>query len=94
MIKIRIRNADHEIDVQFPISENKLYAKLAEIHAIEGKDAPQSAFVTEVYTPAPKSVQCSRMWQLYRKAKELLDRENDAYDPRMSAAMERSAESM
>lgn len=43
MIKIRIRNADHEIDVQFPISENKLYAKLAEIHAIEGKDAPQSA---------------------------------------------------
>lgn len=37
MIKIRIKNADHEIDVQFPISENKLYAKLAEIHAIEGK---------------------------------------------------------
>lgn len=33
------------------------------------------------YTPAPKSVQRSRMWQLYRKAKELLDRENDAYDP-------------
>ena len=33
------------------------------------------------YTPAPKSVQCSRMWQLYRTAKELLDRENDAYDP-------------
>ena len=33
------------------------------------------------YTPAPKSVQCSRMWQLYRKAKELLDRESDAYDP-------------
>ena len=51
MIKIRIRNDDHEIDVQFPISENKLYAKLAEIHAIEGKDAPQSAFVTEVYWP-------------------------------------------
>ena len=34
MIKIRIRNDDHEIDLQFPISENKLYAKLAEIHAI------------------------------------------------------------
>ena len=33
------------------------------------------------YTPAPKSVQCSRLWQLYRKAKELLDRESDAYDP-------------
>ena len=51
MIKIRIRNDDHEIDLQFPISENKLYAKLAEIHAIEGKNAPQSAFVTEVYPP-------------------------------------------
>lgn len=33
------------------------------------------------YTPAPRSVQRSRMWQLYRNAKELLDRENDAYDP-------------
>ena len=41
MIKIRIRNDDHEIDLQFPISENKLYAKLAEIHAIEGKDRPE-----------------------------------------------------
>ena len=51
MIKIRIKNADHEIDVRFPIRENELYAKLAEIHAIEEKDAPQSAFVTEVYWP-------------------------------------------
>lgn len=51
MIKIRIRNAGHKIDVQFPISENELYAKLAEIHAIEGRDAPQSAFVTDVYWP-------------------------------------------
>lgn len=51
MIKIRIKNADHEIDVRFPINENELYAKLAEIHAIEEKDAPQSAFVTEVYWP-------------------------------------------
>lgn len=33
------------------------------------------------YTPAPRSVQRSRMWQLYRNAKELLDQENDAYDP-------------
>lgn len=56
MIKIRIRNDDHEIDLQFPISENKLYAKLAEIHAIEGKDAPQSAFVTEVYCPEELSM--------------------------------------
>ena len=51
MIKIRIRNDDHEIDIRFPISENGLYAKLAEIHAIEGRDAPQSAFVTDVYWP-------------------------------------------
>ena len=51
MIKIRIKNADYEIDVRFPINENELYAKLAEIHAIEEKDAPQSAFVTEVYWP-------------------------------------------
>lgn len=50
MIKIRIRNDDHEIDLQFPISENKLYAKLAEIHAIEGKDAPQSAFFKNLRT--------------------------------------------
>ena len=50
MIKIRIRNDDHEIDLQFPISENKLYAKLAEIHAIEGKDAPQSAFTVPLVT--------------------------------------------
>ena len=56
MIKIRIRNDDHEIDLQFPISENNLYAKLAEIHAIEGKDAPQSAFVTEVYWPEELSM--------------------------------------
>lgn len=51
MIKIRIKNGDHEIDIRFPISESELYAKLAEVHAIEGRDAPQSAFVTEVYWP-------------------------------------------
>lgn len=33
------------------------------------------------YAPAPRSVQRSRMWQLYRSAKALLDRKNDAYDP-------------
>lgn len=33
------------------------------------------------YTPAPRAVQRSRMWQLYRSAKALLDRKNDAYDP-------------
>ena len=60
MIKIRIKNADHEIDVQFPISENKLYAKLAEIHAIEGKDTLPSARIssTEGWRRSPKKV-CS-----------------------------------
>ena len=33
------------------------------------------------YAPAPRSVQRSRMWQLYRSAKELLDRESNTYDP-------------
>lgn len=33
------------------------------------------------YAPASRSVQRSRMWQLYRSAKELLDRESNAYDP-------------
>lgn len=51
MINIRIKNADHEIDVQFPISESALYAKLAEIHAIEGRTAPQFAYVSGVYWP-------------------------------------------
>ena len=64
MIKFRIRNADHEIDVQFPISENELYAKLAEIHAIEGKEAPQSAFVTEVYWPEEFSMLKDRLANL------------------------------
>ena len=64
MIKIRIKNADHEIDVQFPISENGLYAKLAEIHAIEGKEAPQSAFVTEVYWPEEFSMLKDRLANL------------------------------
>lgn len=51
MIKIRIRNADHEIDLHFPISEIRLDAALAEIHAIEGRDAPSAVFVTDVYWP-------------------------------------------
>ena len=51
MIKIRIKNADHEIDIRFPISESELFAKLGEIHAVEGRDAAQSALVTEVYWP-------------------------------------------
>lgn len=51
MIKIRIRNADHEIDIRFPISGSELFAKLGEIHAVEGRDAAQSTLVTEVYWP-------------------------------------------
>ena len=51
MIKIRIRNAGHEIDVRFPISESELFAKLAEIHAVEHENAAQSVYVTEVYWP-------------------------------------------
>ena len=56
MIKIRIRNADHEIDIRFPISEIELFAKLGEIHAVEGRDAAQSALVTEVYWPEEFSI--------------------------------------
>ena len=56
MIKIRIRNADHEIDICFPISESELFAKLGEIHAVEGRDAAQSAYVTEVYWPEEFSI--------------------------------------
>ena len=51
MIKIRIRNAGHEIDVRFPISESELFAKLGEIHAVEGRDTAQSAYVSGVYWP-------------------------------------------
>ena len=56
MIKIRIRNADHEIDIRFPISESELFATLGEIHAVEGRNAAQSAYVTEVYWPEEFSI--------------------------------------
>ena len=56
MIKIRIKNADHEIDIRFPISESELFAKLGEIHAVEGRDAAQSAYVTDIYWPEEFSV--------------------------------------
>ena len=56
MINIRIKNDDYEVDIRFPISESELYAKLAEIHAIDGRDAPPSAFVTEVYWPEELSM--------------------------------------
>ena len=51
MIKIRIRSNDHEIDIRFPISENELFAKLGEIHALKDRDASQSALVSDVYWP-------------------------------------------
>ncbi len=51
MIKIRNRNAGHEIDVRFPISESELYAKLSGIHAVENRNDAQSAYVTEIYWP-------------------------------------------
>ena len=56
MIKIRIRNAGHEVDVRFPISESELYAKLSGIHAVENRNDAQSAYVTEVYWPEEFSI--------------------------------------
>lgn len=51
MIKIRIRNTDHEVDIRFPISESELFANLGEIHVVEGRNATQSVHVSEVYWP-------------------------------------------
>ena len=85
MIKIRIRNFDNEIDVDFPISENELYAKFSEIHAIEGRDAPQSAFVTEIYWPEEFSVLEGRqlnldeMNYLAKRMESFDDREMDQF---------------
>lgn len=45
MIKIRIRNADHENDIRFPISESELFAKLGEIHAVETEPLKRSSFI-------------------------------------------------
>ena len=39
-----------------PISESELFVKLGEIHAVEGRDAVQSAYVTEIYWPEEFSV--------------------------------------
>ena len=40
MIKLRIKNADHEIDIRFPISESELFAKLGENRCPEGRRHP------------------------------------------------------
>ena len=52
----------------------------AEVNA-ETSEPETDEVEEQEYAPAPRSVQCSRMWQLYRSAKELLDRESNAYDP-------------
>ncbi|MBR7033710.1 MAG: antirestriction protein ArdA [Clostridia bacterium] len=83
MIKIRIRNADHEIDVHFPISESELFAKLGEIHAVEGRDAAQSAYVTEVYWPEEFSALKNRfanLDELNYLAKRMESFDNLEYD--------------
>ena len=59
MIKIRIRNADHEIAVRFSISENEQYAKLAEIHAIKDRDNPQSASASFLNTFSSSDMVCT-----------------------------------
>lgn len=85
MIKIRIKNADHEIDIRFPISESELFAKLGEIHAVEGRDAAQSALVTEVYWPEEFSMLKDRFANLdelnYYDSYESLDELLDGLDP-------------
>ena len=52
----------------------------AEVNA-ETSEPETDEVEEQEYAPAPRSVQRSRMWQLYRSAKELLDRESNAYDP-------------
>lgn len=52
----------------------------AEVNA-ETSEPETDEVEEQEYAPAPRSVQRSRMWELYRSAKALLDRESDAYDP-------------
>jgi hypothetical protein len=89
MIKIRIRNADHEIDIRFPISESERYAKLGEIHAVEGRDAAQSALVTEVYWPEEFSMLKDRfanLDELNYLAKRMESFDYHEYDQSSSAS--------
>lgn len=78
MIKIRIRNEGHEIDVRFPISESELFAKLGEIHAVEGRDAAQSAYVTEVYWPEEFSAM--KNWYVNLDELNYLARRMESFD--------------
>jgi len=51
VIKIQIRNDSYCIDIRFPVSESELYNKLGDIHVLHGRDAVQTALVSEVYWP-------------------------------------------
>lgn len=66
------------------ISADRLIAdeqdEQAEVNA-ETSEPETDEVEEQEYAPAPRSVQRSRMWQLYRSAKELLDRESNTYDP-------------
>lgn len=78
MIKIRIRNAGHEVDVRFPISESELYAKLSGIHAVENRNAAQSAYVTEVYWPEEFSAM--KNWYVNLDELNYLARRMESFD--------------
>ena len=78
MIKIRIRNAGHEIDVRFPISESELFAKLAEIHAVEGRNTAQSVYVSEVYWPEEFSA--LKNWYVNLDELNYLSRRMESFD--------------
>ena len=51
MIKLRIKNGEHETDVRLPITEEGLREKLAEINTGESRLASQSVFVSAVHHP-------------------------------------------
>lgn len=72
------------------ITADRLIADEQDEHGDNDMDVsePEADEVEEQeYTIAPQSVQRSRMWQLYRNAKELLDRESDAYDPNTAVVL-------
>ena len=56
MIKLRIKNGEHETDVRLPITEKSLREKLTEINCGESRFASQSVFVSTVHHPKELSV--------------------------------------
>lgn len=67
---------------KIPVEDLKWYAAFHnESHHPHVHLMVYSSEQAKPYAPAPRSVQRSRMWQLYRSAKELLDRESNTYDP-------------